>query len=238
MKKGPKIDAQFVLPESFALLAEWMSAPPAVEDDRLPTAQLTGVTDEPCLLMGLSGHFRLIVEGAVGHYAVAFNAGPEIRIYGVAGDGVGEGMESGSVRVHGDAGRGVGTAMTGGTLAIYGSVGADAACALRGGSVFIRGSAGPGAASSAIHGTLVIGGKAGAGVGDQMQDTVIFIRGAVESLGRGVVETPVTQGERLRLGLLLLDAGIRGEAADFRRYVSARAAEREAAARRKVGAMK
>jgi formylmethanofuran dehydrogenase subunit C len=79
---------------------------------------------------------------------------------------------------------------------------------------------GPEAAAAALWGTIVIGGDAGEGLGDLMRGATVFLRGQAKSLGRGVQEAPLREREKLRLGLLLINAGIRGEVSDFRRIVS------------------
>jgi hypothetical protein len=53
-----------------------------------------------------------------------------------------------------------------------------------------------------------------------MLEAVIYVRGAVASLGRGIVELSISAKDRLRLGMLMINAGIKGEAKDFRRYVA------------------
>ena len=65
----------------------------------------------------------------------------------------------------------------------------------------------------------VIGGDAGPNLGDAASNVTIFIRGRAESLATGVTEAPLRQREQVRLGLLLINASIRGEAKDFRRIV-------------------
>ena len=91
---------------------------------------------------------------------------------------------------------------------------------MRGGELFVRGNVGPGAAAGSLWGTIVIGGDAEEGLGDSMRGSTIFLKGKVAALGRGVREAPLREREKLRLGLLLINAGIRGEAKDFRRIVS------------------
>ncbi|WP_417749091.1 tributyrin esterase [Rosistilla oblonga] len=179
------------------------------------------------LLMGLDKPWRINVRGTLGDYALAFNRLAHVRVTGSVGDGLGESMVSGAVRVHGNAGVGVGVAMTGGTLAVYGNAGDGCAAALRGGEVFVRGDVGHNAAHGALHGTLVIGGDAGMNLGEAMMDAMIFIRGRIGSLGQGVAELPLIPKDSVRLGLLLINAGIRGDAKDFRRIVPQRVFDEE-----------
>jgi hypothetical protein len=66
---------------------------------------------------------------------------------------------------------------------------------------------------------IVIGGDAGENLGDAISNVIIFIRGDAKSLADGVTEAPLRKREQLRLGLLLINASIRGDAKDFRRIV-------------------
>ena len=66
---------------------------------------------------------------------------------------------------------------------------------------------------------IVIGGDAGENLGDAISNVTIFIRGEAQSLADGVTEAPLRKREQLRLGLLLINASIRGDAKDFRRIV-------------------
>lgn len=193
--------------------------------------RLHGLGGRNHCLMAIDRPWQLVVAERLGHYAFAFNRQASVLVEGSVGDGCGEGMLSGAVRVRGDAGSGAGTALCGGTLAIYGSAGRHCGAAMRGGEIFIRGDVGPEAAAGALWGTIVIGGDAGAGLGDLMRGATVFIRGEAASLGRGVQEAPLREREKLRLGLLLINAGIRGEVRDFRRIVSEASLREESAKR-------
>lgn len=188
--------------------------------DGLPTIQITGATGRDSFLVNLGIAANIQVDGVLGDYAFAFNRVTNIRMEGNVGDGAGEGMISGAVRVRGNAGVGAGTAISGGTLAIYGIAGDYCGAAMRGGELFVRGNVGAAAGAGSLWGTIVIGGDAGEGLGDAMRGSTIFLRGNAVSLGRGVREAPLREREKLRLGLLLINAGIRGDVKDFRRIVS------------------
>ncbi len=75
------------------------------------------------------------------------------------------------------------------------------------------------AVSAHLGGMIVIGGDAGHRLGDAMSNVTVFIRGRAASLADGVVEAPLRKREQLRLGLLLINASIRGDAKEFRRIV-------------------
>ena len=170
-------------------------------------------------LMRINRPVDIQVDGSLGHYAFALCSDAELRCKGNVGQGVAEGIASGTVRIHGDAGDGAGAAMTGGTLAVYGSAGDRCGGAMRGGGIFVKGNVGDHCGLGALGGIIVIGGNAGQQLGDAMSNVTVFIRGRAESLADGVTEAPLRKRESLRLGLLLINASIRGEAKDFRRIV-------------------
>jgi len=189
------------------------------EAEKLPEVTIDGTAGQEHAFMRLSHPVRLILEGSLGNYAFAFNDETDVQMTGNVGHGVGDGMKSGAVRIRGNAGDGVGCSMTGGTLAIYGSAGDRCGAAMRGGGIFVRGDVGQETGIGALGGTIVIGGNAGMNLGDAASNVTIFIRGRAESLAEGVVEAPLRQKEQVRLGLLLINASIRGDAKDFRRVV-------------------
>ena len=67
-----------------------------------------------------------------------------------------------------------------------------------------------------------------------MNNVNVFLRGKAKGLATGVVEAPLRKREELRLGLLLISAGIRGDAKDFRRIVPEAMREAENARRGEV----
>ncbi len=193
--------------------------PLSESDEKLTQIEVTGASGQHAALMRLNHPVRLHLKGPLGDYAFAFNAQADVRVTGAVGHGVGEGMISGAVRVRGDAGVGAAAAMTGGTLAIYGAAGDRCGAGMRGGGIFVRSSVGDKAGVGALGGMIVIGGDAGEDLGDAMSNVTVFIRGKAKSLADGVVEAPLRKREQLRLGLLLINASIRGDAKDFRRIV-------------------
>jgi formylmethanofuran dehydrogenase subunit C len=210
------------------------AVPLSTVEEELARIQLTGAAGQPYALMRLNHAVQIHVDGSLGDYACAHNAQADVRIDGSVGHGVGEGMLSGSIRVRGDAGVGGGVAMQGGTLAIYGSAGDRLGAAMRGGGVFVRGNAGDDVGIGALRGTIVIGGNAGRNLGDAMNNVTIFLRGKAKSLSAGVTEAPLRKREQLKLGLLLLNASIRGDAKEFRRIVPAAMLRAEEAARGEI----
>jgi formylmethanofuran dehydrogenase subunit C len=194
--------------------------PTVADDETWPTVHVTGASSQHAAFMRMGQKVILQVEGDLGDYAFAYNANTDVRLMGGAGHGVAEGMRSGSVRVRKDAGVGAGVAMSGGTLAVYGSAGPRCGAAMRGGGIFVRGDVGDETGVGALGGMIVIGGDAGQNLGDAMNNVTVFIRGKAASLAPGVTEAPLRKREQLRLGLLLINASIRGDATEFRRIVS------------------
>ncbi|TWU05506.1 tributyrin esterase [Stieleria varia] len=188
-------------------------------EDQMATIEILDANGQHSALMRLDHPVRLRVTGPLGDYAFAHNARTLTKLTGDVGHGVGEGMISGAIRIRGNAGAGAGTAMAGGTLAIYGTAGNHCGAAMRGGGIFVKGNVGHEAGVGALSGMIVIGGDAGENLGDAMSNVNVFLRGKAKSLAKGVVRAPLRKREELQLGLLLISAGIRGDAKDFQRIV-------------------
>jgi glutamate synthase domain-containing protein 3 len=204
------------------------------DEEKLTRVDVLDAEGQHSELMRIDHPVKLRVHGSLGDYAFAFNCQTDIKLFGGVGHGVGEGMRSGAVRVRGNAGHGAGASMTGGTLSIYGSAGDRVGAAMRGGGLFVRGNVGDDVGLGALSGTIVIGGDAGTNLGDPLSDVAVFIRGSVAGLEDGVTEAPLRKKQEVQLGLLLISAGIRGDAAEFRRIVPVAKLEAEQAARGEV----
>lgn len=206
--------------QRLAAIAEANGSAESKEAKNSALIEIHDVHGQDFALMALQPPVRLHVQGALGHYAFSYNFGADARIDGDVGNGVGEGLRGGSVRVRGNAGLGFGVGMQAGTLAVYGTAGDRMAAAMVGGEVFARGDVGDDVGVGARGGTIVIGGDAGFRLGEPQGDLIIFIRGTARSLAPGMAEAPLRKRDELRLGLLLINASIRGDAKDFRRIVS------------------
>jgi glutamate synthase domain-containing protein 3 len=170
-------------------------------------------------LAGLNTTLRITVQGVVGDFCLAMIQAGEVRIHGAAGAGLGEGMAGGSIRIRGSAGLGCGVAIKGGTLAVYGDVGDHLGVAMQGGEIFVRGDVGAAAGAYGQRGTLVIGGDAGERLAFGAQEVTVYLRGRCPEIGRSLVEKPLTKADQLKLGLVLINAGIKGAPVGFRRIV-------------------
>ncbi|WP_286177627.1 tributyrin esterase [Stieleria mannarensis] len=232
----PDIEHEFSMQELFdaELRQAIRSVPLKGDEEKLPRVEIQGAEGQHAALMRIDHPVKLRVRGSLGDYAFAYNAQTVIKVFGNVGHGVAEGMCSGSVRIRGHAGHGAGTAMTGGTLGIYGSAGDRAGGAMRGGGLFVRGNVGDDVGLGALAGTIVIGGDAGKNLGNPLSNVAVFIRGKAASLTPGVTEAPLRKKQEVQLGLLLISAGIRGDATDFRRIVPIAKLAAENAARGEV----
>ncbi len=206
----------------------------ADSDEKLTRVDVYGAAGQDHALMGIRHPVQIKLDGPLGDYALAMNHETIVRTEGDVGIGVGEGMTGGAIRIRGNAGNAAGTAISGGTLAIYGNAGDRLGAAMRGGGIFVRGDVGNDCGYAAVAGTIVIGGDAGEMLGHGMNQVTIFIRGQAKSLAPHMVETPLRKREHLRLGLLLINASIRGDSKDFRRVVSQSVLDAEQANRGEI----
>jgi methylamine---glutamate N-methyltransferase subunit B len=184
-----------------------------------PLIQIDGAAGQTAALMAIQSPIRLHVIGPLGDYSLSYCNRCDVRIDGNGGHGVAECLSGGAIRFRGDVGHGAGVGMLGGTLAIYGSAGDRLGAAMRGGEVFVRGDVGRDAGVGMHDGTIVIGGDAGHGLGEPRGSGVVFIRGHAQSLADAMVAVPLRKQDELKLGVLLINASIRGMAKEFRRVI-------------------
>jgi methylamine---glutamate N-methyltransferase subunit B len=212
-----QIDWGIGTPGDHMQMIQAMAAPDPEAD--WPNLRIFNANRTNFFLSGLSSAIRLQVDSPLGSHVMAYASQGEARIQGDVGHCAGDGLCGGVMRIRGNAGDGAGVAMTGGTVAIYGSAGDRVGALIRGGGVFVRGNVGDDCGYGALGGMIVIGGNAGQRLGMASQNVSIFIRGKVASLADGMTEAPLRKRELLRLGMVMINASIRGEAKDFRRIV-------------------
>lgn len=187
-----------------------------------PLIQITGAAGQTAALMAIRSRVRLHVVGPLGDYSLSYCNRCDVRVDGGGGHGIAECLGGGSIRFRGDVGQGAGVAMAGGTLAIYGSAGDRVGAAMLAGELFVRGDVGDDAGVAMRGGTLVVGGNAGQRLGDHRGLGTIYLRGSAASLADAMVEVPLKKRDELRLGVLLINASIRGAAKEFRRVIPER----------------
>jgi formylmethanofuran dehydrogenase subunit C len=136
-------------------------------------------------------------------------------------DGVGEGMQEGSIQIAGDVGAQAGRAMRGGTLTIEGDAGPHAASCMRGGRIEICGDAGDhlgaplaGELAGMNGGVVVVRGRADAFAADRMRRGLIAVlKGTGDHAGSRMIAgtlvvtggTGEMPGYLMRRGSILLD---------------------------------
>ncbi len=193
------------------------SVQPVVRDAATLRVKVTGAAGQPYIGAGLQGLQEVRIEGSVGNYACCGMEDCECTVDGDADEFLGHSMVSGVLVVTGSAGGSVGAMGTGGLIAIYGHAGDRAAISLRGTDVLIRGNAGQAAGWGMRQGTLVIGGSTGPELGCGMRGGTIYVRGEPSSISSDIEEQRLREPDRLKLGLLLLKAGMKATAGkDFR----------------------
>ena len=171
---------------------------------------------------GLTLPLQVGIEGHVGYYCAGMNQDAMVDINGNAGTGLAENIMSGEVRVRGNASQSAGASGHGGLIVIEGDASARCGISMKGVDIVVGGSVGHMSAFMAQAGHLVVCGDAGHDLGDSIYEAVLYVAGSVESLGSDCIEKEMTHTHRETLTGLLHRAGIDSDAADFRRYGSAR----------------
>jgi glutamate synthase domain-containing protein 3 len=175
------------------------------------------------LAVGLDGPVWVEIAGHTGYYCAGCNQQADVRIAGNCGVGVAENMMSGRVEVGCNASQAAGSSAHGGMLVVHGDAAARCGISLKGADIIVRGSVGHMAGFMAQSGRLVVCGDAGEAFGDSIYEMRAYVRGAVVSVGADCVEKELRDEHRAELAELLAAAGLDDvEAADFRRYGSAR----------------
>lgn len=162
------------------------------------------------------------INGHVGYYCGGMNQNAELTINGNAGPGLAENMMSGRVVVNGNASQYCGATAHGGQLIIKGNAAARCGISMKGVDIVVNGSIGHMSAFMAQSGRLVVCGDAGDSLGDSIYEARIYVKGEVASLGTDCIEKPMRKKHLKELQELLESAGLDHDAADFRRYGSAR----------------
>lgn len=169
--------------------------------------------------VGLADLKRVDVVGSVGDYAFCGMENCECSLEGNAGSFFGYSIASGLLIAKSGVADGVAAMGRGGLVAVYGSARDRAAVSLRGADVIVRGNVGACAGYGMRSGSLVVGGTAGEAMGQGMRGGTIYLRGEAASISEEIEEQRLREPDRLKLGLLLLKAGIKTTAGkEFRAY--------------------
>ncbi|MBF6029244.1 protein glxC [Pseudomonas sp. P115] len=174
------------------------------------------------LAVGVNQPVSIDIEGHAGYYCAGMNQQASITVHGNVGVGCAENMMSGSVRVKGSASQAAGATAHGGLLVIEGDAGARCGISMKGIDIVVGGSIGHMSCFMGQAGRLVVCGDAGDALGDSLYETHIYVKGTVESLGSDCIEKEMRSEHLQELQALLDQAGFAHQAADFKRYGSAR----------------
>ncbi len=171
---------------------------------------------------GLDAPFEVQIHGHVGYYVAGMNKHASVTVHGNAGPGAAENMMSGRVHVRGFASTAAGASAHGGLLIIDGDASLRCGISLKGGDIVVGGSVGSFSAFMAQAGRIVICGDAGDALGDSLYEAVIYVRGAVRSLGADARFEPMTDADLVAVAGLLAEAGLTYPPGEFRRIASAK----------------
>jgi methylamine---glutamate N-methyltransferase subunit B len=169
---------------------------------------------------GLRFLSNMEVIGDVGDFALMSFGEGECKIEGNAGHFFCHSLHSGLVILRGHAGDSLCALGASGFVAVYGNVGHRVAVGMQGSELVIRGSVGDYACLGMRSGSVVIGGNAGKDFGQGMVAGTIFLRGDAESISQDVEENRMREPDRLKIGLLMIKAGIKSTGKEFRMFRS------------------
>ena len=174
------------------------------------------------IAVGLNAAVSVEINGHAGYYAAGMNQGGSVVVHGNAGPGCAENMMSGRVEVTGFASGGAGASAHGGLLVIRGDAGLRCGISLKGADIVVGGDVGSFSAFMAQSGRIVVCGDASDGLGDSIYEAVIYVRGALRSLGADARVEPMTEIDYAAVKMLLAAAGISHSPAEFKRIASAK----------------
>lgn len=188
----------------------------ALDREQEHEVEVHGMTSQPYVLNGyrLRGHLK--VQGDVGDFCFMSFGESEGTIEGNAGHYFAHSIHSGALFVHGDTGLGLASLGQGGLVSVYGNAGSRVALGMQGADVVIRGNAGSLCGLGMQSGSIVIGGNAGEEMGKGMRGGIIYLRGDARSISPDIEEVRMREPDKLKIGLLMLKAGIKATGKEFK----------------------
>lgn len=180
--------------------------------------QIAGANGQPVLCAGISQGLKVVLTGSAGPYFGMLNAGADLDVTGDVGLCCGHSMNSGAILVRGNAGQALGALARGGFIGVHGAAKDSCGLGLAGADVIVRQAVGARAGQSMRSGNLILGNDAGPDLGLDATGGTIFLRGAAASVADGIREVKMKDSDSMRLGLLLVRAGIRAATKEFRIY--------------------
>jgi glutamate synthase domain-containing protein 3 len=182
--------------------------------------KLSGVDQIHGLAAGLS-HGEVLVEGNVGDYLAALNAGATIRVSKNAGSYAADNMNSGTIIIEGDAGFGAAEYCYGGIVIIRGNAGDFTATMNKGATIIVQGNVGDEAGTYMLKGDLIIVGNAGENFANYLIRGSVFIGGEYGSLGHNTRLVDMTDEDIARLKAYFEIYQITADPLRFRKIVAA-----------------
>jgi methylamine---glutamate N-methyltransferase subunit B len=164
------------------------------------------------LAVGVANEVVITVEGNAGYFLGGQcgrrgGTGPDIVVNGSVGWSLAENLMGGSIRVRGSASQRAGSSARGGRIFIEGDASLRAGISLKGGTLAIAGDAGAMTGFMAQAGTILIGGDAGHALGDSLYEAVIYVHGAIASLGADAVVEDLSDDDVLTVKRLVEASG-------------------------------
>ena len=164
------------------------------------------------IAVGVSEPVRITVAGNAGYFlgglgGCSDGSGPDVTVEGFVGWSVAENLMGGSVTVLGSASQSAASSARGGIVAIHGNASLRAGISLKGATLAVAGDVGPMSGFMAQAGTILVGGDAGHGLGDSLYEAVIYVAGAIASLGADAVIEELTEEDVLAVKRLVTATG-------------------------------
>jgi glutamate synthase domain-containing protein 3 len=166
-------------------------------------------------------HGEVVINGDVGDYVAALNAGGSIRVMGQAGKYAADNMNAGSLVIEGNAGFGVGQYCYGGVVVVRGDAGDFTATMNKGANVLICGSVGDEAGTYMLKGNLIVVGNGGENFANYLIRGSVFIGGKWKSMGHNTRLEPLTEEDISLLNNLFATHHIPADPTSFKKIVAA-----------------
>lgn len=179
---------------------------------------ITGCAHQDFIASGVRAAGTLLMDGSVGDFCLMSYGLGDATIEGSSGDFLGHSLHSGSIVIKEDVGDSLGAMGAGGLITVHGNAGQRAGTALQGADILIRGNAGGLLGMGMVDGNIVVGGSVGPEMGKGMLGGSIFVRGEPTSLSPHIEEFRMREPDKLKIGLLMLKAGIKSTGKEFRLF--------------------
>lgn len=179
---------------------------------------IAGITNQLALCSGLAQPLKIVLTGMAGPYFGMLNAGADLDLSGDAGVCCGHSMNSGSILIRGNAGASLAALARGGFIGVHGAAKDACGLGLAGADVIVRQTVGARAGQHMRSGNLILGNDAGPDLGLDAIGGTIYLRGEATSIADCMREVKMKDSDSMRLGLLLVRAGIRAATKEFRIY--------------------